>query len=361
MSIFYLPDLGEGLADAEIIGWHVKVGDDIALGQLLVSVETAKAVVDIPAPQAGRVQALLARVGEQVPTGAALLEFADAGSPPAPGTSTAAAAPGSREDGGSVVGVLPTQEQQLAAQFMIGRHRHTEARLQQRREKLLPRQRLQQHSERSPTEAAETTEALQGTRRHMAAAMSRAHQEVALVTLNDEAELHWDEDEKPLLRLTQALLHACQVEPALNAGFSAQGRQLHEAVHLGLAVDTAHGLLVPVLRDAHALKSKALKQALKTLVASAHARTLSPADMQGATITLSNFGSLGGRFATPLVLPPQVAIVGAGQIHDGVRLNKKHKAKATRLLPLSLSFDHRAVTGGEAARFLAALKRHLES
>ncbi len=355
MTVFHLPDLGEGLADAEIIGWHVKAGDDVALGQLLLSVETAKAVVDIPSPQTGRVQALLAKVGEQLPTGAALLEFADANPATSPDTSTSTDNTKPRADSGSVVGTLPTQQDDLSAQFMLGRHRHTEARMQQRREKLLPRQRLQQHSD------SKTVEPLQGTRRQMASTMARAHQDVALVTLNDEAELHWNEDEKPLLRLLQALVQACQAEPALNAWFSVQGRHMHQAVHIGLAVDTEQGLLVPVLREAQSLKPKALQQAAKALIAAAQARTLSPADMQGATITLSNFGSLGGRFATPLVVPPQVAILGAGQIHEGLRLSKKGKTKTTRLLPLSLSFDHRVVTGAEAARFLAALKTQLEA
>jgi 2-oxoisovalerate dehydrogenase E2 component (dihydrolipoyl transacylase) len=118
MSIFHLPDLGEGLADATVVRWHVQAGDEIRAEQLLVSVETDKAIVDIPSPQTGRIDALLAREGEVVPTHAALVRFADAEP-----TST---------DAGSVVGSLPQHDVQMpSTDFLIGRHRHTEARMQQ--------------------------------------------------------------------------------------------------------------------------------------------------------------------------------------------------------------------------------------
>ena len=118
MSIFHLPDLGEGLADATVVRWHVQAGDEIRAEQLLVSVETDKAIVDIPSPQTGRIDALLAREGEVVPTHAALVRFADAEP-----TST---------DAGSVVGSLPQHDVQMpSTDFLIGRQRHTEARMQQ--------------------------------------------------------------------------------------------------------------------------------------------------------------------------------------------------------------------------------------
>jgi pyruvate dehydrogenase E2 component (dihydrolipoamide acetyltransferase) len=187
-------------------------------------------------------------------------------------------------------------------------------------------------------------EPLRGARRAMAEAMARSHAEVAPATVHDEAPVgRWRGRGDITARLVRALCAGAAAEPALNAWFdAARGRILHAAVHLGVAVDGPDGLLVPVLRDASSLDATAVRAAIDRLAAAARARTLAPADLHGATITLSNYGSVGGWFATPIVSPPQVAILGAGRIRDD-------------RLPLSLTYDHRAATGGEAARFLAAV------
>lgn len=336
MSIFRLPDLGEGLADATILEWHVAVGDAVAAEQPLLSVETAKAVVEIPSPQAGRVVALLAQAGAVVPTQGALVEFAD---------------DTGRADAGSVVGVLPADAGVRREGFIIGRHRHTEARLQQRPARRAGR----------PQALFPGGEPLDATRRTMAETLARAHREVVAVTLTAEVEIRFEDRRQLTARLVRALVAAVHAAPALNAWYDGglQKRLLHEAVHVGIAVDTPHGLLVPVLRDAQALDTAAIARRVAELKQAALARTLAPADFSGASVTLSNFGSLAGRFATPLVLPPQVAILGAGHAWDGLRPDHD-RARPARLLPLSLSFDHRAVTGGEAARFLAAACADLE-
>lgn len=353
MSIFYLPDLGEGLSEAEIVAWHVAEGDTVAREQLLVSVETAKAIVDIPAPQAGRITRMFAAAGAVVPTGSALVEFAE----PAAATPASVAAPARPQDQGSVVGTLAGEARESDDSFIIGRHRHTEARLQQRSPQPRP-----------PGPAPESGEPLQGEplhslRRHMADTMTLAHREVALVTLFDEAPLHWKDDERPLLRLLRALCQGAAAEPALNAWYDGvrKERQMHEAVHIGIAMDTRAGLVVPTLKNAHKLDPQALARRVQKLKVAAVKRTLTLADMQGATMTLSLHGSIGGRFATPLVSPPQVAILAAGVIHEQLLPDKKHGYKKVRLMPLSLSFDHRAVTGGEAARFLKAVMADLQS
>lgn len=361
MSIFYLPDLGEGLSEAEIVAWHVAEGELVAREQLLVSVETAKAVVEVPSPEAGRIVKLYAAVGEVVPTGAPLVEFASAEA----AQPSAKTAPEKPADAGSVVGVLPQDTGESRESFVIGRHRHTEARLQRTAQKpRLPRERLAEAEPATAESAAPAFEGepLHGLRRHMAQAMAKSHREVALVTLHDEARIRWKDEDKPVLRLIQALAYAAAEEPALNAWYddTHQQRQLHSDVHMGIAVDTKDGLLVPVLRGVQKLDAAALERRLNKLKIAAVKRTLRPEDMQGATMTLSVFGSIGGRFATPLVSPPQVAILAAGRIYEGVVAKKKGGIKTASLLPLSLSVDHRAVTGGEAARFLAAVIRHLE-
>jgi len=128
-----------------------------------------------------------------------------------------------------------------------------------------------------------------------------------------------------------------------------------------LAVDRPAGLLVPVLRTAHRVAPEGRGGELEQLVANARERSLSPETLRGATITLSNFGAIGGRYASPIVMPPQVAILGAGRITRSPVVTADGQLAAHRVLPLSLTFDHRAVTGGEAARLLMAIKRDLES
>jgi 2-oxoisovalerate dehydrogenase E2 component (dihydrolipoyl transacylase) len=131
-------------------------------------------------------------------------------------------------------------------------------------------------------------------------------------------------------------------------------RRLQKTVHLGVAVDTEHGLFVPVLRDIGNRSAEDLREGLNRLRSDVKARTIPPSELQGASITLSNFGTLGGRYATPIVVPPQVAIIGAGAIRrEPVMVG--NQVKGHRMLPLSITFDHRAATGGEAARFLQAM------
>ena len=137
-------------------------------------------------------------------------------------------------------------------------------------------------------------------------------------------------------------------------------RRINPAVHVGLAMDTPDGLFVPVLRDASGTDVETICARLEILQEAVEARTIAADVMRGATITLSNFGSIGGLFANLVVVPPQVAILGAGRIRARV-IPAKTGFKAIRVLPLSLSFDHRAVSGGEATRFLAAVAASLES
>jgi pyruvate dehydrogenase E2 component (dihydrolipoamide acetyltransferase) len=127
-----------------------------------------------------------------------------------------------------------------------------------------------------------------------------------------------------------------------------------EKVDLGMAVDTPDGLFVPVLRNVNQRSASDLREGLNRLRADVRARTIPPSEMTGATITLSNYGTLAGRYADPVVVPPMVAIIGAGRIRQEV-VAWEGTIVIHPVMPLSLSFDHRAATGGEAARFLRAL------
>ena len=206
-------------------------------------------------------------------------------------------------------------------------------------------------------------EPLRGVRYAMARSMADARDAVAPATLTDEADIEdWAAGTDVTVRLIHAMAAACAAEPALNAWFDGQrmARRLHTVVDLGIAMDTPDGLFVPVLRDAGRRTMAELRQDLDALRTQVTTRGIAPEALRGQTITLSNFGMLGGRHAALVVIPPQVAIVGAGRIAPQVVAVEGQPA-VRRTLPLSLTFDHRAVTGGEAARFMAALMRDLRT
>jgi pyruvate dehydrogenase E2 component (dihydrolipoamide acetyltransferase) len=130
-------------------------------------------------------------------------------------------------------------------------------------------------------------------------------------------------------------------------------------VHIGIAVDTPEGLFVPVLRDCAERDAASLRAGLDHMRRDVEARKIPAEELRGNTITLSNFGMIGGRYAAPVVLPPTVAIVGAGRIREAVVAANGAPA-VHRILPLSVTFDHRAVSGGEAGRFISAVIADLQ-
>ena len=374
MKVFVLPDLGEGLQEAEIVTWRVAAGDSVLADQPLVAVETDKAIVEVPSPRAGRIVKLFGAPGDVIRVGAPLVEFEhdDAGS-----------------DAGTIVGEISRAPTAAAAPKTGGRRivaPRAPAAATAPRAKAAPAVRelarrlgvaLDGIAGQGPagtitTEDVERAaaeqvgyEPLHGPRRAMAVHMARAQAEVARTTVVDEADIDpWPRSVDVTTRLVRAVVAACRAEPALNAWYDARagGRVVHARVDLGLAVDTREGLFVPVLRDAGARGADALRQRIDALREAAERRTLTTEELRGATITLSNFGTLAGRYAALMIVPPQVAILGAGRI-ERRGIPEKNTGDALvvhRILPLSLTFDHRVVTGGEAARFLAAVIADLE-
>ena len=200
-------------------------------------------------------------------------------------------------------------------------------------------------------------EQLKGVRRNMARVMADAHSKVVPTTLVDDADLHaWIGKQDITARLVRAIVSACKTVPALNAWFDGESltRTLHPHVDIGIAVDTDDGLFVPALRNADMLDGAGVRTGIQRLRAQVEDRTIPPSELSGYTISLSNFGMFAGRYATPVVVPPCVAIIGAGKLsHDVVAVIGG--IEVHRRMPISLTFDHRACTGGEAARFLKAL------
>jgi pyruvate dehydrogenase E2 component (dihydrolipoamide acetyltransferase) len=207
------------------------------------------------------------------------------------------------------------------------------------------------------TAALDTDEPIRGVRRNMVRTMSAAHAEVVPTTLMDDADLHaWGHGEDIMARLIRALVHACASEPALNSWLNAKEGTLrrHSRVDVGIAVDSPEGLFVPALRNCDRLDPQGVRAELNRLRDGVKTRSLPAEDLTGYTIMLSNFGVFAGKYATPVVVPPCVCIVGAGRLHHAI-VPVMGGMETHRMMPLSLTFDHRAVTGGEAARFLRVL------
>lgn len=388
MTTFHLPDLGEGLAEAEIVRWHVKVGDHVAIDQPMLAVETAKAVVEVPSPYAGVVTALHGAAGDVVATGAPLIDFQIEGA-------STPSAPLSRSNGdaGTVVGHMPTSDEELLETAVAGNSVRAGSRERVRAapavralaqklgvsledvrgtgrggvitvDDVLAITQPAAHTASSPTSRAPQFEGepVRGLRRAMAQSMSLARDQVMGCSLFDDADLHqWKKGEDFTARLLRAIAAAVHAEPALNAWFDGerQTRRLMDELDVAMAVDTPDGLLVPVVRDVANRSAAELRGEVDRLKRAARERSIAPEELRNFTFMLSNFGTLAGRYATPVVVPPAVAILAAGKLSQDV-VAVAGGIEAHPRMPLSLTFDHRCVTGAEAARFLAALIGDLE-
>jgi len=368
MNIFNLPDLGEGLAEAEIRTWHVHEGDTVAADQPMVSVETAKAVVEVPAPHAGKIAKLYGKAGDIIQTHAPLVGF----------EAEACEKQGGRQDSGSVVGALPEGNVVLDEPVAIESAAHASPAL-----KAMPAVRalarelgvdLHRVKTASPggqitakdvmavvnQESVANAEQLTGVRRSMAQTMTQSRREVVPATLMEDADIT-DAPEDFTVHLLQAMVHAAGQEGALNATFESEKelRVLHHEVHVGLAIDSPAGLFVPVIKNTEKKSPAELRTIIHHFREALQKRSLKPAELTGATIMLSNFGTIAGRYACPVIVPPLVAILACGKIRDAVVV-REGKMVIRRMAPLSVTFDHRAVTGGEASRWLSAVIQYLE-
>ena len=474
-QLFLLPDLGEGLQDAEIVEWHVAVGQVVRLDDPLVSMETAKAVVDVPAPCSGTLLRVAGKAGDVITTGAWLAEFEldpnlpqraaghDTGHAHGAGHTTAPAAaaspvavmppmpslsasdlsndlpegvtpafgggfknatpalaapaptpaPAQREDAGTVVGAMQvSSEVRRESTVAVGGVKAVPAvralakklgvdlariaptgadgvvtladvkRAAERGEARLgespnssalrapapsiaapvadvrpPVAAMPPRPERPVDAGFDTDAPIRGVRRNMVRSMAAAHAEVVPTTLMDDADLHaWSPGEDITVRLIRSLVVASAAEPAMNAWLNAKEGTLrrHARVDVGIAIDHADGLFVANLRGADRMDAAGMRAGISRLRDGLKDRSLPAEELSGYTIMLSNFGKFAGKYATPVVVPPCVCIVAAGRLYHGV-VPVLGGIETHRLMPLSLTFDHRAATGGEAARFFKAM------
>jgi 2-oxoisovalerate dehydrogenase E2 component (dihydrolipoyl transacylase) len=408
---FKLPDLGEGLTEGEVVRWLVAAGDTITLNQPIVEVETAKAVVEIPAPYAGTVVKLHAGEGDTLDVGAPLISV-DTGGGAA--TETAAAPQAEQELQATLVG--PGERQQARRRRVAGHARANgpaaapePAPAQQRPKATPPVRRYAKDrgvdlaalvgtgrdgritredvdgalgdaqpaaAARPPRDRASERIPVRGTRRQIAAAMTASAFSIPHVTefltvdathlmeLRDRLRALPAADGlklTPLAVVAKALCVAVRSYPLMNSSWEEDAGDIVVKgwVNLGIATDTPTGLLVPNIKDADTLGILELSRELTRLTALARERKAAPADLTGGTITITNVGGFGVETGTPIINKPECAILATGLIAPRPWVVDGQLA-VRQLMTTSVSFDHRIVDGAYAAQFLAHLRDLLE-
>jgi len=376
---FVLPDLGEGITEGEIRRWLVKEGDAVNEHQTILEVETDKAVVEVPSPKKGFVQKIRKLEGEIAKVGDALLtivEKLDVGE---------GLVPSQEKKSFGVVGRLPEAEEILATPAV----RNLAKRLGVNIEKVKGTGPMGRITEDDVVKASGGAKDLtkdqfgsiervpiKGVRRSIAKNLLASMRTAAFVTGMDDADVSalWRlrEKEKRIalakgIRLTflpffmKAVQHALAAYPRINASVDEAGEEVivKKYFNIGVAVDTPEGLMVPVVKDVDKKTILELAKELQELSIKAKERKIKLEELKGSTFTISNFGSFGGTYATPIINYPDVAILGTGKISDRPWV-KDGQIVIRKVLSLSLTFDHRVVDGAEAAQFLNKIIQYLE-
>lgn len=426
---FVLPDLGEGIHEAQIIRVLVKPGEEVKEDQYLMEVETDKAAVEIPSPFSGVAKQVHVKEGQTVNVGQVIVTFDDgtmkpaaASAKPAPvpaptavptrapvedasrtpavaagGKTSAAAAPAvrklARELGvnidtlaGTGPGGRVTREDVEKA--VAGAAPAASSSRSQPHE-TAPAAPIAPPPRREPSVAVPPPgtpdkdkwgpirrQPLTQIRKTIAAQMTRSAYTAVHVTHGDEADITELDALRSRLNeatggdpkltfmpfLIRALCAALRKYPILNASFDHEAEQIiyKEYINVGVAVDTERGLIVPVIRDADRLTLRGLAAALRSIADRVRANQFAIDDLRGGTFTITNVGALGGTFSTPIINYPEVAILGLGRTRK-VPVVRNGALAENLVLPLSLSFDHRATDGANAARFTREIIGYLEN
>lgn len=389
---FKLPDLGEGITEGEVVKWRVKSGDSIEEHQVVLEIETDKAIVEVPSPKKGVVTALNKAEGDTVKVGETLLTIETQGGAEAQGVAAQAPKEAVRARSVSVVGTLPEEEGVLASPkaravakklgvdlLKVTGTGHggaiTEADVIEAgagaAKKEAPKERPLQDKygdvERVP---------IKGVRKSITKNLLAAQKNAAFVTGMDDADVTelWTLRERERkaakdmgIHLTflpffmKAVQHALASHPRLNASVDEQTEEIivKKYVNIGVAVDTPDGLMVSVVKNVNKKTILELATELQELGKKAVDRKITLDELKGSTFTISNYGSYGGTYATPIINYPDVAILGTGKIMEKPWV-KDGQIAVRKILPLSLTFDHRVIDGSQAALFLTRIIRYLE-
>ncbi|MBI4824129.1 MAG: 2-oxo acid dehydrogenase subunit E2 [Nitrospirae bacterium] len=371
---FILPDLGEGITEAEVRKWLVKEGDIVSEHQIVLEIETDKAVVEVPSPRKGKVLKLNKDVGDIVKVGEALMSIIE---------ETEELKPAMRPSV-SIVGVLPEEQEVLATPAIRALAKELGVKIDAvkgsgpggsiTKEDVIEESEKMKKAEDQfgPIESIP----IKGLRKTISKNLLLSQSRAAFVTGMDEADITelWDlreREKKPLsekgIRLTfmpffiKAVQHALKEHPLLNASVDEEKGSVivKKYYNIAIAVDTPEGLMVPVIRDVERKTLLELASEIQSLSQKARERKIKLDEMKGSTFTITNYGHFGGVFATPIINYPDVAILGTGRISEKPWV-WKGQITIRRILPLSLTFDHRVTDGVDSAKFLTKVIRYLE-
>jgi pyruvate dehydrogenase E2 component (dihydrolipoamide acetyltransferase) len=390
---FRFPDVGEGIAEGEIVKWLVKAGDRVKQDQPLIQVETDKAVVDLPSPYAGTVVDLHGKEGDIIKVGDVLVTIAE--------NDEAQKAPSApvKKDSGSVVGHVEEAPEEMEGEPLnpilavpavrsmakaLGvdlsgiRGTGPDGRITREDvEKAAAGRTTEKVGKRTSDSYGAVEEIpIRGLRRTTAKHLSEASRMIAPVSYMDEADVTALEEikikqkemaQKSGVKLTylpfviKALISGLKLHPFLNATLDMEKDAivLKKYYNIGIAVDSPDGLMVFVIKDADQKSILDLARVLNDLTHKAHDRTITLTDLKGGTFTITNYGVIRGTHGTPMINYPEVGILGTGRITDRPMV-KDGQIVIRRMLPLSLTFDHRVVDGADAARFMDVVIRRLE-
>lgn len=391
---FKLPDIGEGVAEGEVLKWFVSEGEEIGEDQPLVEIMTDKVNVEIPSPKAGKVSKILAKAGDVVRVGQSLVllevqpESEDMGRA-VPSNHGKDEAKSEQSPIAAEVGTLATPATRKLAHDLgvnldriIGsgpERRVTIADVRRAAEEASSP--IQARGDQATSLASDNHEErvpLRGIRKTIAQRMAKSAHTAAQVTHVDEADVtelvlvrnrlrEHDVVRKNQIKLTflpmfiRAVIPALKEFPYVNALFDddAQEIVLKRCYNIGIATDTDQGLVVPVIRDAEKKNIFDLAVEIEALVGKARAGTLSLDEVRDSTFTITSVGSVGGLFSTPLINYPEVAIMGIQRIVKRP-IVKDDAITIREMMNLTVSFDHRVIDGAYAARFLNAVIRAVE-
>jgi len=396
---FHLPELGEGVYEAELVAWLVKSGDTVQRGQNLMEVLTDKATMEVPSPFAGTIAALNANPGQQLKVGDVVLSYTPVGqesAPPSrltPPEPAAAALPTPTGNGnGAVRAATPLPAtvkaapsvRQLARKLGIDLTRVTGSGPHGRillddvtRVVQAPAARPADPEPRPDYGNPGTRVKLQGLRRKIAERMVQSKTTIPHYSYVDEC------DVTDLVRLRESLRGpfseagvkltylaffvkavalALKDVPLVNASLDEQGGEivLHDQYHIGIAVATPSGLIVPVVRDADRKDIGAIARDVERLSAEARAGKSKLDDLRGGTFTVTSIGNVGGLISTPIINPPEVGILGVGKVVKRPMFDTAGNVRPAEMVYLSFSFDHRVLDGAVGAAFGNAVMRRLQ-
>lgn len=412
---FKLPDLGEGITEGEVVKWRVKEGDHVDEHQVVLEIETDKAIVEVPSPRSGRVTKINSKEGQTVNVGSTLMKIETE-----EGAKAEEKAPEkkaeeekrTRPPSVSVVGSLPEREEvmaspkarALAKQLGVdiamvsgtgpgGLVTENDVKAASEGKAAAPPERAPKPEEAKEARPEEPREArpagpgqdkygaievvpIKGIRKAIAKNLMASQKNSAFVTGMDDADVTdlWNLRKKEAkvakekkIHLTflpffmKAAQHALAMHPMINASVDEKAEEVvvKKYYNIGVAVDTPEGLMVSVVKNVEKKTILELAVELQELSVKARDRKITLEELKGSTFTISNYGTFGATYATPIINKGDIAILGTGKIADRPWV-VDGKIEIRKVLPLSFTFDHRIVDGAEASRFVSRIKAFLE-